>query len=138
MSAIMQAARQAASQSQCVRRQIGAVVVQYGDVVGVGYNRVVIGARDMVSCAAVCRRAYRDGAVDPAYHDCYAVHAEAAALLEAGRRAAGATLFVTDVPCHNCAILVVAAGVGRVVIGQAERDVPDVLRQIAIEWEVAV
>jgi deoxycytidylate deaminase len=113
------------------------MVVQYGDVVGVGYNRVVIGARDMVSCAAVCRRAYRDGAADPAYHDCYAVHAEAAALLEAGRRAAGATLFVTDVPCHACAILVVAAGVGRVVIGQAERDVPDVLRQIAIEWEGA-
>jgi deoxycytidylate deaminase len=47
-------------------------------------------------------------------------------------------LFVTDVPCHNCAILVVAAGVGRVVIGQAERDVPDVLRQIAIEWEGGV
>lgn len=138
MSAIMEAARQAASQSRCVRRQIGAMVVRYGDVVGVGYNRVVIGAGDLVSCAAVCRRAHGDGAVDSAYHDCYAVHAEAAALLDAGRRAAGATLFVTDVPCHNCAILVVAAGVVRVVIGQAARAVPVALQHIAIEWEGAV
>lgn len=47
-----------------------------------------------------------------------AVHAEMSALLDAARRGvpvAGATLYTTTFPCHNCARHIVAAGVLRVV-----------------------
>jgi diaminohydroxyphosphoribosylaminopyrimidine deaminase / 5-amino-6-(5-phosphoribosylamino)uracil reductase len=51
------------------------------------------------------------------------VHAEAIALAQAGERARGATLYVTLEPCNHfgrtppCSEAVIAAGVGRVVIG---------------------
>jgi deoxycytidylate deaminase len=47
-----------------------------------------------------------------------AVHAEMAALLDAARRGvsvAGATLYSSTFPCHNCARHIVAAGIERVV-----------------------
>lgn len=47
-----------------------------------------------------------------------AVHAEMAAILEAGRRGIstkGATLYCTTFPCHNCAKHIVASGIRRVV-----------------------
>ncbi len=47
-----------------------------------------------------------------------AVHAEMAALLDAARRGvpvAGATLYTTTFPCHNCARHIIVAGISRVV-----------------------
>jgi len=73
---------------------VGAVVVARGTVVGRGFHR-------------------RAGAA----------HAEAAALQAAGRRARGATLYVTLEPCAHhgrtppCTNAVIAAGVRRVVVG---------------------
>ena len=73
---------------------VGAVVVAGGRVVGRGYHR-------------------RDGAP----------HAEDVALRAAGRRARGATLYLTLEPCNHygrtppCTDAVLAAGVRRVVFG---------------------
>jgi len=76
---------------------VGAVVVRNGRVVGRGYHR----------CAG-------------------AAHGEAAALLDAGRAARGATLYVTLEPCAHhgrtppCTDAVIAAGIRRVVIGSLD------------------
>jgi diaminohydroxyphosphoribosylaminopyrimidine deaminase/5-amino-6-(5-phosphoribosylamino)uracil reductase len=76
---------------------VGAVVVNGGEVVGEGW--------------------YEYDAVR---------HAEAIALEEAGARAGGATLYVTLEPCSHhgrtppCADAVVAAGIGRVVVGAGD------------------
>ncbi|HEY5100979.1 MAG TPA: bifunctional diaminohydroxyphosphoribosylaminopyrimidine deaminase/5-amino-6-(5-phosphoribosylamino)uracil reductase RibD [Gaiellaceae bacterium] len=73
---------------------VGAVVVADGEVVGEGW--------------------YEYDAID---------HAETVALVQAGERARGATLYVTLEPCAHhgrtppCADAVVAAGVARVVVG---------------------
>lgn len=55
-------------------------------------------------------------------------HAETIAIEAAGERARGATLYVTLEPCHHhgktppCVDAVIKAGIGRVVIGQTDRD----------------
>jgi diaminohydroxyphosphoribosylaminopyrimidine deaminase/5-amino-6-(5-phosphoribosylamino)uracil reductase len=73
---------------------VGAVVVADGEIVGEGW--------------------YEYDAID---------HAETVALVQAGERARGATLYVTLEPCAHhgrtppCADAVVAAGVARVVVG---------------------
>lgn len=59
------------------------------------------------------------------------VHAEAAALLNAGPAARGADMYVTHHPCRDCAKLIIAAGV-RVVWspGGPWRDDPEVVRTV--------
>ncbi len=48
---------------------------------------------------------------------CIAVHAEANAIVYAGReRTKGATIYVTDEPCYLCALIIKAAGITRVVV----------------------
>jgi diaminohydroxyphosphoribosylaminopyrimidine deaminase/5-amino-6-(5-phosphoribosylamino)uracil reductase len=76
---------------------VGAVVVRDGEIVGEGWTEPA-GSR----------------------------HAEIVALAEAGERARGATLYVTLEPCSHhgrtppCAEAVIAAGVGRVVVGAGD------------------
>ena len=76
---------------------VGAVLVRDGEIVGEGWTEPA-GSR----------------------------HAEIVALAEAGERARGATLYVTLEPCSHhgrtppCADAVIAAGVGRVVVGAAD------------------
>ena len=76
---------------------VGAVVVRDGEIVGEGWTEPA-GSR----------------------------HAEIVALADAGERARGATLYVTLEPCSHhgrtppCAEAVIAAGVGRVVVGAGD------------------
>ncbi|WP_373540517.1 bifunctional diaminohydroxyphosphoribosylaminopyrimidine deaminase/5-amino-6-(5-phosphoribosylamino)uracil reductase RibD [Chamaesiphon sp.] len=76
---------------------VGAIIVQAGEVVGEGFH---------------------PGAGEP--------HAEVFALREAGDRAAGATIYVSLEPCNHygrtppCAAALVAAGVGKVVVGMVD------------------
>lgn len=51
------------------------------------------------------------------YGDCTYIHAEAAVLLGAGfERTEGATLYVTEHPCWDCAKLIVAASIKELVV----------------------
>jgi len=51
------------------------------------------------------------------------VHAEQNALLFAGDRAAGCTLYVYPLPpCARCAVTIIQAGIGRVVSPKTDRD----------------
>jgi diaminohydroxyphosphoribosylaminopyrimidine deaminase/5-amino-6-(5-phosphoribosylamino)uracil reductase len=86
--------------------------------------RTVTSPNPWVGCVIVAGDEVFEGATAPPGGP----HAEAAALAAAGRRARGATLYVTLEPCAHigrtgpCARAIVEAGVGRVVVGMEDPD----------------
>ena len=116
-----------ASRADCRRRQHGAVIVSPDHrPISFGYNGAPSGQPGCLEGACPRGRiAYEDlsslaGGYDdpesPGY--CISVHAEANAIILAGRDACkGATIYVTGKPCHGCEKLIAAAGIQRVVHG---------------------
>ena len=103
-----------AMRSTCVRRQIGALVVKNNVIVSSGYNGAPKG---FPHCLDVeCRRDKLNIASGERHEECVGVHAEQNALLQAGRDADGATLYINAFPCKICAKLIINAGITRVVI----------------------
>lgn len=103
-----------AARADCSRRKIGAVVVRDNRIVSTGYNGSPPGGP---SCLlGECPRARSDVPPGSSYDTgpgaCVAVHAEANAVLYAGRDGClGSTLYVTDEPCGGCARLIRASGI---------------------------
>jgi dCMP deaminase len=103
-----------ATRSTCLRRQIGALVVKNDIIVSTGYNGA---PRGFPHCLDVgCRRDKLNIASGERHEECVGVHAEQNALLQAGRDADSATLYVNAFPCKICAKLIINAGIRRVVI----------------------
>ena len=94
-----------AENSYCVRRQVGALIVTDKMIISDGYNGTPSGFEN------VCED--EDGLTKP-----YVLHAEANAITKiarSGNNSDGATLYVTDEPCIECAKLIIQAGIRRVV-----------------------
>lgn len=107
-----------AARADCTRRKVGAVVVQDHRIISTGYNGSPPGGPSCL--AGGCPRA--NSGVEPgSSYDCgpgtcIAVHAEANAIIYAGRDGCdGSTLYLTCRPCEGCSRLVEAAGISRVV-----------------------
>lgn len=105
--------------STCTRRQYAAIIIApTGRVVGFGYNGSPPGQPHCTDGA--CPRAHsaveHGSPYDAGPGRCIAVHAEANALLFSDATArAGATLYVNGPPCVDCAKLIAASGITRVV-----------------------
>lgn len=109
-------AQAVSARAECTRRRIGAVIVKDGSIIGTGYNGAPPGEPSCLDGA--CPRARKDVVAGIGYAEsgCVVIHAEANAIIRAGReRCLGATLYVTDTCCEMCAPLVRAAGIVRVV-----------------------
>ena len=70
----------------------------------------------------------------------YVLHAEANAITKVAKShnsSEGATLYITDSPCMECAKLIIQAGIKRVVYAREYRiiDGVDLLRRVGIEVE---
>lgn len=103
-----------AERSTCLRRQIGALVVKNNVIISTGYNGAPRGFPHCLE--AGCRRDKLNIASGERHEECVGVHAEQNALLQAGRDAGGATLYVNAFPCKICAKLIINAGIKRVVM----------------------
>lgn len=112
-------AETAAMRSDCTRSRVGAVLMDPDHrVVALGYNGAPAGMPGCESCPRRLSECESGAPYDGPTTWCNAVHAEANCLLYAGRdRAKGGTLYVTREPCHECARLIQAAGIARVVVG---------------------
>ncbi|MHC1635859.1 MAG: deoxycytidylate deaminase [Candidatus Methanospirareceae archaeon] len=103
-----------AKRSTCVRRQIGAIVVKNNIIISTGYNGA---PRGFPHCLDIgCLRDELGIKSGTKQEVCRGVHAEQNALLQAGRDAEGATLYVNGFPCKICAKMIINAGIKRVVI----------------------
>lgn len=119
-------ARHVASRSTCVRRKVGAVIVQDRQVRATGYNGSPSGYGHCNDGACPRSQAHPtlDQAVDgalsrngltPEHADCIAIHAEANAILQCGpERRERATMYCTDFPCFACAKLIANSGITQV------------------------
>ena len=121
----LEMARVWAKNSYCRRRQVGALIVKDRMIISDGYNGTPSGFEN------VCED--ENGVTKP-----YVLHAEANAIskvAKSGNSSQGATLYITDSPCMECAKLIIQAGIKRVVYADEYRltDGIDLLRRAGIE-----
>ena len=116
-----------AENSYCTRRQVGALIVKNKMIISDGYNGTPSGFPN------ICEG--EDGLTLP-----YVLHAEANAITKiarSGNNSDGATLYVTDAPCIECAKLIIQSGIKRVVYARSYRltDGIELLTKAGIEVE---
>ena len=118
-----------AENSYCKRRQVGAIIVKDKMIISDGYNGTPSGFEN------ICED--DNGLTKP-----YVLHAEANAITKiarSGNNSDGATLYVTAVPCIECAKLIIQAGINRVVYSEEYRlkDGIELLQRAGIEVVLA-
>ncbi|MHC1567786.1 MAG: deoxycytidylate deaminase [Candidatus Syntropharchaeia archaeon] len=110
----MEIAKVVSKRSTCVRHHFGAVIAKDKQIISTGYNGA---PRGFPHCIDVgCIRDKKNIESGTRHEECLGVHAEQNALLQAGRDAKGATLYVNACPCKICAKMIINAGIERVVI----------------------
>ena len=117
----MHLASLAARRSNCMRRQVGCVLVRQNRVLSTGYNGT---PRNLLNCTAGgCPRCNNSAtnAGGTSLSTCLCLHAEENALLEAGRERVGgeAVLYCNTCPCLTCSIKIVQVGIAEVVFSQS-------------------
>jgi dCMP deaminase len=112
----MNIAHDVARRSTCIRRerQIGTVIVnERHEIVATGYNG---NPRGMRHCEEIgCVRERQGIPSGERAEVCTAVHSEQNALIQAGTRSRGGTMYTLFNPCNTCAKMIANAGIVRVV-----------------------
>ena len=110
-------AREIASASKCVSKQVGAVIVKNGRILSTGYNGTPAG---FTNCCD-----HWDGQYTSEHHEwskTYEIHAEMNAIIWAAREGIsidGATIYVTLEPCSECSKNLIASGIKKIVYDKA-------------------
>lgn len=115
----MNIAHEAAKRANCIRRQVGALIVKDHIIVSTGYNGTPMGVRNCFDGG--CLRCLSDAAPGEGYDTCICVHAEENAIVLAARHGAstnGAVLYSTLRPCFSCIKLCIQAGIKEVIYDQ--------------------
>lgn len=100
----MMSAVQISKRSSCERLNVGCVIVQNNRVVATGYNGHIPGAPHTSKVV--------EG------HEQMTIHAEANAIADSASRGVkikGATAYVTHYPCINCAKMLIASGIKKII-----------------------
>lgn len=116
---------QAENFSTCLRRKVGAIITDSnGIIISVGVNH----APHKIRCVT-CKRQEEGIPSGEHLELCYALHAEASAILKALKTKHSlehATLYITTYPCSHCAKLILESGIKTVYY---EGDYNDALSQ---------
>ncbi|SFV75891.1 dCMP deaminase [hydrothermal vent metagenome] len=109
-------AKEIATASKCVSKQVGAVIVKEGRILSTGYNGTPSG---YTNCCDYWNNQYTKE-----HHEWskkYEIHAEMNAIIWAARKGIsieGATIYVTLEPCSECSKNLIASGIKRIVYAQ--------------------
>lgn len=110
--------RIAATRSTCVRRAVGAVITdEEGHILSTGYNGV---ARKRPHCTDQPCPGASDASGDNSR--CEAIHAETNAILHMTDRRFAYAMYCTVTPCFNCAKLILATPIKRVIVQDVYTD----------------
>jgi len=110
-------AKEIASASKCVSKQVGAVIVRDGRILSTGYNGTPTGYKNCCD--------YWDGKYTKEHHEwskTYEIHAEMNAIIWAAREGISikdATIYVTLEPCSECSKNLIASGIKRIVYNKS-------------------
>jgi len=113
-----------AKRSTCLRRQVGAVIVQDRHIIATGYNGA---PRGIMHCEerGGCLRQQLNVPSGQRHELCMALHAEQNAIIQAaamGHGIEGGTIYITHQPCAICAKMIINAGIQRIVIREGYPD----------------
>lgn len=124
----MDVAHSVKERADCIRRQVGAILVKDKQIISTGYNGT---PRGIKNCSeGGCERCQADENEHPRGKDldkCVCSHAEENTIVQAalhGMATEGATLYTTNSPCTICCKMIINAGIKRIVLGG---DYPDEL-----------
>ena len=113
-----------AKRSTCMRRNVGAVIVQDKHIIATGYNGAPKG---IPHCEEVggCLREKMNVPSGERHELCRALHAEQNAIIQAATLAQsieGASIYITNQPCVICAKMIINAGIKRIVVKEGYPD----------------
>ena len=115
----LEIARTVAKRSNCIRAQVGAVIVGADKKIkATGYNGV---PSKVISCMELgfCYRMKNNIPSGTRYETCRSIHAEQNAIIQAAKLGVsieGATLYCTHQPCSICAKMIINSGISTVVV----------------------
>ena len=112
-----------ARRSTCLRRQVGAVIVQH--IIATGYNGAPRGIEHCGEREGGCLREQLGVPSGEKHELCRALHAEQNAIIQAatlGQSVEGATIYITHQPCVICAKMIINAGIQRIVVREGYPD----------------
>jgi dCMP deaminase len=129
----MEIANVVARRSNCLRRQVAAVIVKDTRIISTGYNGTPRGVRNCFEGG--CPRCSGETPPGKDLAECLCSHAEENAITQAachGIAVEGAKLYSTFSPCLQCAKMIINAGICEVVYDQ-EYELHDVTKALLNE-----
>lgn len=120
----MEMAELTATRSTCLRRHVGAVIVQNKHIIATGYNGA---PRGIAHCGELggCLR-QKLGVPSGERHElCRALHAEQNAIIQAatlGQSIEGASIYITHQPCVICSKMLINSGIEKIVVKEGYPD----------------
>ncbi len=133
----MKMAHLISERSTCLRRRVGAVIVDDKRVITTGYNGAPKGLKHCSETG--CLREQLKVPSGERHELCRGVHAEQNAIIQAalfGVSVKGSTMYITNYPCSVCAKMVLNAGIVEVVYQGAYKD--ELAIQLLTEGEIVV
>jgi dCMP deaminase len=109
---MMEIAHVLAKRGTCLKKQVGAVVIDIdGIILSTGYNGQ---PRGDVHCAPLTPcPAYLDATLS-----CKAIHAETNALLRCPDLEKADTIYITEMPCEKCLLLIKNTNIRQIIYGE--------------------
>lgn len=129
-----------AKRSTCMRRSVGAIIVQDKHIIATGYNGAPKGIAHCDERGG-CLRQKLAVPSGERHELCMALHAEQNAIIQAATLAQsieGGTIYVTHQPCVICAKMIINAGIKRIVVkeGYPDQLAVELLKEAGLEIEM--
>ncbi len=112
----MEYAKELSKKANCIKGQVGAIIVKDNEIVAKGVNSVPNGIEPCTAENSIRKLLKLNSGERPEI--CFVVHAEQTALLDALDKRIdikGSTVYVTKQPCMICAKMLINAGIKRIV-----------------------